>query len=102
MLTLADFRASLAAGEPPVGLEPPLEALWRAGTGDWDGAHRLVQDDGSPDAAWVHAYLHRVEGDLGNARYWYGQAGRSPAAGALESEWEEIAAALLAGHNTLG
>ena len=94
--SLPGFSASLSGDAPPEGLRPALEALWRAAKGDWDGAHRLVQDDSSREAAWVHAYLHRVEGDLGNARYWYGRADRSPASGPLEAEWDEIAGALLA------
>jgi len=66
------------------------------GRGEWDKAHDIAQSDGGADAAWVHAYLHRVEGALGNARYWYARAGRQPAAGSLEEEWDEIVAALLA------
>ncbi|HEY0981441.1 MULTISPECIES: hypothetical protein [unclassified Schlesneria] len=58
------------------GLSVPVQALWHAAKGAWDRAHELVQDDGSSNAAWVHAYLHRVEGDLGNARYWYRRAGK--------------------------
>ena len=58
-------------------------------------AHRLVQDESSNDAAWVHAYLHRVEGDLGNAGYWYRRAGKPVAKGSLDEEWGAIAAALL-------
>ena len=55
-------------------MSAPLAALWWAKKGDWDKAHRLVMDEQSAEAAWVHAYLHRVEGDLGNAGYWYRQA----------------------------
>ncbi len=89
------FRESLAAPSPPAGLSPPLAALWQAAKGDWDAAHRLVQDESSAEAAWVHAYLHRVEGDLGNAGYWYRRAGKPVAAGPLDEEWQAIAAALL-------
>jgi hypothetical protein len=60
------------------GLPGPLRAMWHAAHGDWNAAHGLVQDDPSLNAAWVHAYLHRVEGDLGNARYWYHRAGKQP------------------------
>jgi hypothetical protein len=74
----------------------PAEALWWAARDDWDKAHRLVQDEDSREAAWVHAYLHRVEGDLSNAGYWYRRAGRPETKAALEDEWAEIAAALLA------
>jgi hypothetical protein len=62
--------------------------------GDWDQAHKIVQDEGDANSAWVHAYLHRVEGDLGNASYWYRQAGRPVANDSLDAEWERIAAAL--------
>ena len=68
---------------------------WWAAKGDWDKAHAIVMDDGSREAAWVHAYLHRVEGDVDNARYWYRRAARKPVTAPVEQEWEEIAAALL-------
>lgn len=82
---------------PPAGLSGALQALWHDGRGDWDGAHQCAQDDLSRDGSWVHAYLHRKEGDPGNAGYWYSRAGRKmPAAGVtLESEWAEISRALL-------
>jgi hypothetical protein len=96
-MTLDDFRSSLAVRMPPAGLSPALAALWWAGNGDWDKAHRIVMDAADADCAWVHAYLHRVEGDLGNAGYWYRQAGRKPAIGELAAEWAAIAAALLPG-----
>lgn len=93
-MTPAQFHASLAATTPPA-LSPPLLALWRNAKGDWDGAHRCVDTSGEADAMWVHAFLHRAEGDLDNARYWYGRAGRPPATGLLENEFEAILAALL-------
>ena len=93
-MSVADFRASLAAGGPASGLMPPLAALWWAAKGNWDQAHKIVQDEESSDAAWVHAYLHRVEGDLGNAGYWYRQAGKPVAKDTLEAEWERIVSAL--------
>ena len=89
------FRDSVPDAAPPAGLAAPLQALWRAAKDDWDGAHALVQDETSAEAAWVHAYLHRVEGDLGNAGYWYRRAGKPVAKSALDEEWAEIAAALL-------
>jgi hypothetical protein len=92
---LADFRASLSDTAPAAGLEPPLSALWWAANGQWDQAHKIVQDEASREAAWVHAYLHRVEGDLGNAGYWYRQAGQPAAKDSLETEWERIVSALL-------
>jgi hypothetical protein len=94
---MTDFRASLSRTASAPGLEPPLAALWWAANGQWDQAHAIVQDEASADAAWVHAYLHRVEGDLGNAGYWYRQAGQPLAKDSLEAEWERIVSALLGG-----
>ena len=93
-MTPAEFKASLSGAAPAAGLAVPLAGLWWAAKGNWDQAHRIVQDDGSRDAAWVHAYLHRVEGDLGNAGYWYRQAGKPAAKDSLEAEWERIVSAL--------
>ena len=95
-MTPQDLKRATSQSAPPAGLVPTLEALWWATKGDWQRAHKLVQDEASADAAWVHAYLHRVEGDLDNARYWYTQARRPEAAGPLDAEWDAIAAALLA------
>ena len=94
-MTPAGFKRSLAKPNPPSALSTALTGLWWAGKDDWDRAHKLVMDDGGADCAWVHAYLHRIEGDLDNARYWYGQAGRPPASGDLAEEWAAIASALL-------
>lgn len=94
-MTMAEFKASLSGAAPASTLDAPLAALWWAAKGGWDQAHKIVQDEATADAAWVHAYLHRVEGDLGNAGYWYRQAARPVAAGSLETEWERIASALL-------
>jgi hypothetical protein len=96
VVSVADFRASLAAAAPTPALSPPLAALWWAAKGNWDAAHKIVQDENTSDAAWVHAYLHRVEGDLGNAGYWYRQAGKPAAQDSLEAEWERIVSALSA------
>jgi len=76
------------------GLPPLLAALWWEAQGDWDRAHRIAQDIDTAEGAWVHAYLHRQEGDLGNADYWYRRAGRRRPAIPAEEEWAEIAAAL--------
>ena len=95
VVSVAAFRASLSAAAPAPDLAPPLAALWWAAKGDWERAHRLVQDEDTQDAAWVHAYLHRVEGDLGNAGYWYRQAGKPAAKDTLEAEWERIASAMI-------
>jgi hypothetical protein len=95
MMDLAAFKSSFTDKMPPDALSPALTALWWAGKDAWDKAHRIVMDEDSADCAWVHAYLHRVEGDLGNAGYWYRQAGRKPATGELAAEWDAIAATLL-------
>lgn len=94
-MDLEGFRTSLNATEPPRA-SGPLRALWYEGKGDWRRAHEIVQDDNGPEAAWVHAYLHRVEGDLSNARYWYRQAGKPASRVPLGDEWAAIVEALLA------
>ena len=96
-MNVAQFKASLSAAAPAPQLGAPLAALWWAARGDWDQAHRIVQDEETSQAAWVHAYLHRVEGDLGNAGYWYRRTGKPAATGSLEAEWEAIASTLLRG-----
>jgi hypothetical protein len=93
-LILADLKDSLSKSAPPKGVGPALAALWWAAKDDWERAHKLVMDEGGKDCAWVHAYLHRVEGDLENARYWYEQAGKPVANVALAVEWDSIAQAL--------
>jgi hypothetical protein len=92
---MAEFKASLSGAAPAPQSAASLAALWWAAKGDWDQAHRIAQDESSAEAAWVHAYLHRAEGDLGNAGYWYRRAAKPVADGPLESEWERIASALL-------
>lgn len=94
-MTTAAFKRSLANKTPPAGLSPALAALWWAGRSNWDKAHDIVMSEDGADCAWVHAYLHRVEGDLENAGYWYRRARRKAAMGELAEEWAEIAAALL-------
>jgi hypothetical protein len=94
-MTLDELKRSVSRKSPPSGLPTAVAALWWAAKDDWNRAHELVMDEPDQDAAWVHAYLHRVEGDLANAGYWYRQAGRRPASGALETEWDDIAATLL-------
>ncbi|TFV43811.1 hypothetical protein [Bradyrhizobium niftali] len=96
VVNVAAFIASLDGAAPAPDLNAPLAGLWWGAKGDWDRAHKIVQDESSHEAAWVHAYLHRVEGDLGNAGYWYRQAGQPAAKDSLEAEWERIATALLA------
>lgn len=77
-----------------VGLPPLLAAMWCDAQGDWDGAHRIAQEQHTAAGAWVHAYLHRKEGDLANADYWYRRAGRARPEAPLEEEWAAIVAAL--------
>jgi len=89
------FQCSLTEQEPPVDLRPVLKALWHLGRKEWDLAHAIAQDGRDADSHWVHAHLHRVEGDLSNAAYWYARAGRSVGSGDLEVEWESIVRTLL-------
>jgi hypothetical protein len=93
---LSDFEASLNGDAPPLQLSSALAALWWDAKNDWDKAHECAQADDGPDAAWVHAYLHRKEGDLSNAAYWYRRAGRKAAEGTLEAEWRAILGTLTA------
>jgi hypothetical protein len=93
-MTFDEFKASLSSTTPPA-VPTLLVALWHDARGDWDAAHRVAQDVDDRNGAWVHAYLHRKEGDLGNAGYWYGQAHQPAATDALEAEWERIVRMLL-------
>jgi hypothetical protein len=93
-MTPAAFKQSLKAKAPPAGVAAALQAWWAANN-NWDKAHRIVMNGHDQDCAWVHAYLHRVEGDLDNANYWYRQARRKSATGELASEWNQIVAGLL-------
>lgn len=94
-MNFESFQQSLAQQEPPQGLSVYLKALWYDGHGDWHSAHGMVDDLEDSTACWVHAYLHRKEGDIGNAGYWYSRAGKKPAAIQLQQEWESIVKALL-------
>ena len=91
------FRQSLAGNAAPDGLGSVLRALWYEAKGDWNRAHEIVQDEEGAEAAWVHAYLHRKEGDLSNAGYWYRRAGKPVSNLALSEEWKAIVEALLTG-----
>jgi hypothetical protein len=95
-MDFASFRASLPAAAPPVGLTPALEALWFEAKGDWERAHELAQADEGGAGDWVHAYLHRKEGDASNAGYWYRRAGKPASRASLADEWAAIVTALLA------
>lgn len=95
-MDLTGFRATLATAVPPDGLSLPLQTLWWEAKGDWKQAHECAQADEGPDGAAVHAYLHRVDGDLSNAGYWYNRAGRTPRTDTLAAEWEALAREMLA------
>ncbi len=89
------FKISLSGEEPPTELGPALAGLWWDAKGDWAKAHESAQRDEGPAGAWVHAYLHRKEGDASNAAYWYSRAGKRPSQAAFDQEWNEMVAALL-------
>ena len=93
-MTLDEFRATLGQPTHPE-LPGSLAALWHDAKGDWEAAHRIAQGIDTRDAAWVHAYLHRKEGDLSNARYWYGRANKPIASDVLGAEWKRIVTELL-------
>ncbi|HQV69368.1 MAG: hypothetical protein WAU96_09270 [Anaerolineae bacterium] len=95
-MTFEDFKQTLSQPHPPTGASMALRALWHDGRGDWGAAHTCAQNQDDADGAWVHAYLHRVEGDAGNAAYWYRRAGRPVCKDPLKAEWETIAKTLLA------
>jgi hypothetical protein len=96
-MDLAAFEESLMQSSPPAGLSAAVEALWHERHGDWDLAHKVAQDISGPEGAWVHAYLHRREGDESNAAYWYRQAGKPIMRGSLDDEWRAMVDALLNG-----
>ena len=99
LMTFEQFHISLKDQAPPAGVSPALSALWWDGKGDWTRAHDIAQSVGEQgsarDAAWVHAYLHRKEGDAENSRYWYRQAGQPVPQTTLDEEWERIVLAFL-------
>ena len=95
-MDLAAFRASLVADTPPPDLALALKALWLDARGDWNGAHDCAQADGGGAGDWVHAYLHRKEGDAGNASYWYRRARKPISQASLDEEWRDLVSALLA------
>ena len=94
-MTLQEFRDSVWSDQPPENLNLALAGLWWDAKGDWARAHESAQQDEGPAGAWVHAYLHRKEGDSSNAAYWYRRAGKSPSRSPLQEEWLAIAQALL-------
>lgn len=93
-MTVEAFRTSLSGAEPPK-LSAALRALWWDAKGDWHRAHEAAQAGNDQDGDWAHAYLHRKEGDLPNARYWYSRVGRTMPAGSLDEEWTDLVSSLL-------
>ena len=94
-MDITSFNDSLTAKEPPAEASVYLQALWYDAKGDWQKAHELIQDLPDKNAAWIHAYLHRKEGDTWNADYWYRNAGKQRPAISLQEEWEQLATAFL-------
>ena len=95
-MKLEEFKVSVKDDKAPSGIRDELKALWLEAKGDWDMAHRIVQVMDNWEACWVHAYLHRKEGDLSNAGYWYGRCKKKMPDGSFDEEWNQIAEALLA------
>jgi len=93
-MTFNEFKTSLA-NETPSDMSPYLQSLWYDAKGNWERAHTIIQDIEDKDASWIHAYLHRKEGDIGNADYWYRLAGKKRTNVSLEEEWENITETLL-------
>jgi hypothetical protein len=94
-MTLEEYKSTLILDSPPESLIPLLKALWYDANGDWDKAHKISQSVHTARGSWVHAYLHRKEGDLSNASYWYARAGRDLPLLNLKDEWEKIVLVLL-------
>lgn len=94
--SLSQFKSTLSLTGPPDELSPLLKSLWFDAKGDWEAAHNIAQDIHSSEGSWMHAYLHRKEGDHGNASYWYHRANQPVSKKSLEDEWEQLATAFLA------
>jgi hypothetical protein len=94
-MNFSTFKQSLEIKEPPEKISVYLKALWYDGKDDWENAHELIQHMEDKNAAWIHAYLHRKEGDVTNANYWYMRAGKTKPVVSLDKEWEVIVTALL-------
>lgn len=89
-MTIDTFKATIHQQAPDPAWSEALKALWYDMKGDWDQSHDIAQEMAGTDGAWIHAYLHRKEGDLWNADYWYRRANRSRPEGTLEMEWEDL------------
>ena len=89
-MTFDQFKQSLSKSSPPSDISKYLESLWYDAKGNWEQSHTIIQDINDNTASWIHAYLHRKEGDIWNADYWYNRAGKTRPAITLEAEWEDI------------
>lgn len=94
-MNFEQFKQTLSLKDPPDSLSIYLKALWFDGNEDWEKAHNIIQDAEDVNASWIHAYLHRKEGDTSNADYWYRRAGRKRPTAGLHDEWEDIVKALI-------
>ncbi len=94
-MNLEQFNNSLIENDPPNSVSDYLKALWYDGKGNWQKSHEIIQDIEDKSAAWIHAYLHRKEGDIWNADYWYNRAGRKRPSVSLQEEWKDIVQAML-------
>ena len=94
-MNLAAFKETISGNHPPSELSVYAKALWHNAKGDWKKAHEMIQDLPDKNASWIHAYLHRKEGDLFNADYWYRKAGKTRPTVSLEQEWEQVTSAFL-------
>ncbi len=95
-MTLADFEKTLSQDTPPANINPLLTALWYERNGDWESSHNIAHDIHTREGSWIHAYLHRVEGDDSNASYWYRRAGKPLPQVSTEEEWRQIVGEFLA------
>jgi hypothetical protein len=94
-MTFEDFKSTLSSSNPPADLSDLLKAMWYDGKDNWEKAHNIAQEIASEDGSWIHAYLHRKEGDHGNAAYWYHRAGKPIPRVSLQEEWKQIVTGLL-------
>jgi hypothetical protein len=89
-MTIDEYKATLLESNPPPDLNVQLKSLWHDGKGNWEAAHDLAQEIHTPDGSWIHAYLHRKEGDKSNASYWYNMANKPFPSVSLDKEWEQL------------
>jgi hypothetical protein len=94
-MDLKEFKESLKSNQPPENLSVYLRALWFDGKGNWEQSHKIIQDIEDKHASWIHAYLHRKEGDISNADYWYSKAARKRPSVSLDEEWMQLTGAFI-------